>query len=144
MKYIKVDKEYVLNDKQIMKTGKAYIMWEGSSTEEYDACMHRTFEESYEFIKQLAPGIRKFFDENAKRVHPSSKRAYTTYCLKHQFQRLDDDVQNYEGKAFYSSNLAFILLMLEAGLDVYKEIDGSHGCYISPYAFKKRRVSRFL
>ena len=139
MKYIKVNKDFVLSDKQIMERGKVYIMWEGSSTEEYKACINRSYEESYAFIKQLAPSIRRFFDENAKRVSPGSKRAYTTYGLKHEFQRLDEDVQNYEGKAFYSSNLAFILLMLEAGLDVYKEVDGNYWSYIAPYSIKKRR-----
>lgn len=143
MKYIKVNKDFVLSDKQIMEKGRPYIWWEGSNSEEQEVCMNRSDEESYAFIKQLAPTIRRFFDENAKRVTPGSKRAHTTYGLKHHFQKLADYETNYDGKAFYSSNLAFILLMLEAGLDVYKEIDGSHGCYIAPYAFKKRRSLGF-
>ena len=144
MSFIKVDKEYVLNDKELIKTSGMLAMWEGLSTEEYASCSRRTFDEYYEFIKQLAPSIKEYFDEYARRVSPSAKGASHTYYLKHTFQRLENEAENYEGRAFYTSNLAFILLLLEAGLDVYKEVYYDHSCYIAPYSFRKRRKSRSL
>ena len=144
MSFIKVDKQYVLNDKDLIKTSGMLAMWQGLSTEEYASCRLRTFDEYYEFIKQLAPSIKEYFNEYAKRVSPSSKSASHTYYLKHRFQYLEGEAGNYEGRAFYTSNLAFILLLLEAGLDVYKEVHSNYGCYISPYSFKKRRKSRYF
>ena len=141
MSFIKVDKEYVLNDKDLIKVSGMLAMWEGLSKEEYASCCRRTFYEHYEFIKQLAPSIKEYFDEYARRVSPSAKVASHTFYLKRMFQRLENEAENYEGRAFYTSNLAFILLLLEAGLDVYKEIHHDYSCYISPYCFRKRRKS---
>lgn len=144
MSFIKVDKEYVLNDKDLIKSSGMLAMWEGLSIEELDSYRRRTFDEYYEFIKQLAPSIKEYFGEDAKRVSPSSKKARHTYYLKHRFQYIDGEAENYEGRAFYTSNLAFILLLLEAGLDVYKEVYYDHSCYIAPYSFRKRRKSRYI
>ena len=143
MSFIKVDKKYVLNDKDLIEASGMHAMWHGLNTEEYASCRLRTFDECYEFIKQLAPSIKEYFDEYARRVSPSSKKACHTYYLKHRFQYIDGEAQYYEGRAFYTSNLAFILLLLEAGLDVYKEVYYDYGCYIAPYSFRKRRKSRF-
>ena len=145
MKYIKVDKEYVLNDEQFFKRcDHLWFHWEGVSGEEQDAEHKKQDEGNLDFIKQVAPSVREYFDKYAKRVSPKSKYAATTYGDKHIFQKPVQLVPEYDGRPFYSTERAFVLIMLEAGLDVYKVIDGSYWRYISPYCFKKRRKSRYI
>lgn len=137
MKYIKVDKEYVLNDEQFFKRcDHLWFHWEGVSSEEQDAEHEKQDEGNLDFIKQVAPSVREFFDKHAERVEPDSIGVSTTYFEKHHFQKLAQFIPEYDGRPFYSTERAFVLIMLEAGLDVYKMIDGSYWRYISPYRFK--------
>lgn len=137
MQYIKVDKEFVLSDEQFIKRcDHLWFHWEGVSSEEQDAEHKKQDEGNLDFIKLVAPSVRQFFDKHAKKVSPDSKLVSSTYGEKHRFQKLSKHYPEYDGKGFYSSERAFVLIMLEAGLDVYKEIDGNHWRYISPYDFK--------
>lgn len=145
MKYIKVDKDFVLNDEQFIKRcDHLWFHWERVSSDEQDAEHKKQDEGNLDFIKQVAPSVREFFDKHAKRVSPKSKLTRSTYGVKHIFQKLCQSEPEYDGRGFYSTERAFVLIMLEAGLDVYKFVDGNNWFYIAPYSFRRRRKSRFF
>lgn len=130
MKYINVTKDSILNDKEFKKSG-FYICWDGS-----DKVWNMTDEEKWIFIKNVAPSIKDYFYEYGVKIKKPSalKRCSSAYCVKHHFQ-MNKMYSPYEGRPFYSSYYAFILVMLEAGLDVIKE-NCEHGRYIIPYKIK--------
>lgn len=137
MQYIKVDKDFVLNDEQFIKRcDHLWFHWEGVSSDEQDSEHEKQDEGNIEFIKQVAPSVREFFDKYAEKVEPDSRLVSSTYSEKHRFQKLAKYSPEYNGKGFYSTERAFVLIMLEAGLDVYKVIDGRYWRYISPYYFE--------